>query len=121
MWAPRSKDDWLERCRALCFFTIDNPNSLEPFWVPIGLLQAPFAGVFEKLIHRCEQQARSLHVQSQVEIELVVQEMNIAVTEHAEECAGSVEIVDMNDSFTDAKTRARLVRDAVPAAGNDMV
>ena len=47
--------------------------------------------------------------------------MNIAVTKHAEECAGSVEIVDMNDSFTDTKTRARLVRDAVPAAGNDMV
>src|SRR5437667_11373632 len=109
MWAPRSKGDWLERCRALCFFTIDNPNSLEPFWVPIGLLQAPFAGVFEKLIHRCEQQARSLHVQSQVEIELVVQEMNIAVTEHAEECAGGVETVDMNGAFIDRKHHLPLV------------
>ena len=89
--------------------------------MPIGLLQAPFTGVLEKLIHRCEQHARSLHVQPQIEIELVVQKMDIAMAEHAEECAGGIEIVGMNDSLTDLEARARLVRDAVPTAGNDKV
>jgi hypothetical protein len=46
--------------------------------VPVRLLQTPCAGVFEKLVNRCEQHARALHVEPQIEIELVVEEMNIA-------------------------------------------
>src|SRR5260370_29371415 len=87
----------------------------------IGMIQASFAGVFEEFVHRREQHAGSLHVQSQIEIDLVVQEMNVAVAEHAEECAGGVEVLGVNDSLTDRKARARFARDVVSAAWDNMV
>jgi len=89
--------------------------------MPIGLLEASFAGVFEKLVHRSEQHAGPFHVQTQAEIELVVEEMNVSMAQHAEKRAGGFEIVSVNNSVFDVEVRGRFVRNAISAAGNDVV
>src|ERR1700752_2556534 len=78
--------------------------------VPIGFLQAPRAGVFEKFVNRHQHHAWTFHAQAQTEIEFVVQKMNIAVAEHAEEQASSFEIVGMNNAILDLEGRGRCAR-----------
>src|SRR4029077_11734525 len=86
-----------ERC--LDFARHDKTS--EHLGVPIGFLQAPCACVFEKLVHRCEQHAGTFHAQAQTEIEFVVEKMNIAVTQHAEERASGLEIFGVNNTVLD--------------------
>src|SRR6266498_602559 len=47
--------------------------------------------------------------------------MNVAMAKHAEECRGSLEIAGMDNSIINLKARARFARDAVAAAGDNMV
>ena len=47
--------------------------------------------------------------------------MNIAMPEHTEEHPGSFEIVGVNNSLIDLNVDTGFMRDAVPAAGDDMV
>src|SRR5919106_2960975 len=95
--------------------------NLKSLGVPVWFLQASFARIFEKLVNRCEQHARALHVEPQIEVEFVIEEMNIAMAEHAEKPAGCFEIVRMNNSVVDLKGRTCLVGDAVSAARDDMI
>src|SRR5213593_3132378 len=64
-------DDWDCKSRSRSFFIpqseLANPQPLKHLWMPIGLLEASFAGVLEKLVHRSEQHAGPLHVQPQTE------------------------------------------------------
>src|SRR4051812_42338858 len=59
---------------AICFSfrnphsPIRNPQSLESFGVPVRLLQAAFAYVFEKFIDRREQEPGAVHVHPHFEI-----------------------------------------------------
>src|ERR1700731_436241 len=69
------------------------------FWVPVGLLQAAFADVLEEFVNRGEQNARAIRVHPHFKIEFVVEEMNVAVAEHAEEFSGGFEILGVNDSL----------------------
>jgi hypothetical protein len=79
------------------------------------------AGVFKKLIHRREQYAGAFHVQSQIEIQFVVEKMNIAVTKHAEERARGFEITCVNDAVLDLEIRGSIACDAVAASRHDFV
>ena len=102
--------------------SIERARPIARFTPPaIGFLKAPFTGVFEKFIHRCEQHAGSLHVQPQIEIELVIEKLDVAMTQHAKERAVCLEIVGMNNSLIDLEVCAPFVRDAVSAAGKNPV
>ena len=89
--------------------------------MPVRLLQASCPGIFEKLVYRSEQQAGPFHVQPQIEIELVVEKMNVAVAKHAKKGAGRFEIICVNDAVLHFEIRGRVARDAVTAAGDDFV
>ena len=89
--------------------------------MPIGFFEAPFAGVFEKFIHRQEDYARSFHIQPQIEVEFVIKKMNIAVAEHAEERASGLEILRVNDAVPHSEFGVCFMGDAVPAARHDVV
>src|SRR5207237_10896939 len=88
----------------------------EPLRMPIGFLQASFASIFEKFIHRHQQYAGPFHVQPQIEIELVVEKMNVAMSKHAKKGAGRFEIICVNDAVLHFEIRGRVARDAVTAA-----
>ena len=47
--------------------------------------------------------------------------MNVAVAKHTEEHASSFEIVGVNNTLVDLKVSAGFMRDAVPAARDDVV
>ena len=132
MWAPRRIADGrlviADSCPASAsglfinrLLAIRHKHGLKSLGVPIRFLQAPFAGVFEKLVDRRKQDAGSFHVQPHTEIEFVVQKMNIAMPEHAEERAGCLEIIRMNDSLVNFYVRASLVGDAVAAPGDNVI
>ena len=89
--------------------------------MPVWLLQAPCACVFEKFVNRCEKHAGPFHIQPHTEIEFVVEKMNIAVTQHTEERASGFEIVGMNYAVLDLEVLGRCARDAVSAAWDDGV
>src|SRR5262245_2919898 len=89
--------------------------------MPIGFLEAPFAGVFEQFIHRHEHYARPFHIQSQIEVEFVIKKMNVAVAEHTEERASSLEILGVNDAVPDSEFGVCFMGDTVSAAGHDVV
>jgi 2-keto-4-pentenoate hydratase len=94
---------------------------LKPLRVPIGFLKAPFAGVFEKFIHRQEHYAGPFHIQPQIEVEFVVEKMNVAVAQHTEERATGLEIVSVNNAVSDSEFGVCFVSDAVSAAGHDVI
>src|SRR5437870_2975697 len=132
MCAPKRSSDRgfriavLDREATRCVFfipqsAIGTPRLLKNLWMPIGFLEASFAGVFEKFVHRGEQHAGAFHVQTHTEIELVVEKMNISVPQHAKEAPSSLEIVGMNNSVLDLEVGARFVRDAISAAGDNEV
>ena len=89
--------------------------------MPIGFLEAPFAGVFEKFVHWHQHYTRPFHVQPQIEIEFIIQKMNVATAEHTEERTSGLEILGVNDAVLDGEFGVCLVRDAVSATRNDMV
>jgi len=89
--------------------------------MPIGFLEAPFAGVFEKFIHRHEHYARPFHIQPQIEVEFVVEKMNVTVAEHTEERASGLEILGVNNAILDGEFGVCFAGDAVSAAGHDVV
>src|SRR5262249_1246044 len=96
-------------------------GNLKSLRVPIRFFQAAFASIFEKFVHRHEQYARAFHVQTQIEIEFVIEKVNVAVAEHAKERAGGFEILGMNDAILHRKFGACLMGDAVSAARQNMV
>src|SRR5262245_42426666 len=89
--------------------------------MPIGFLEAPFAGVFEQFIHRHEHYARPFHIQSQIEGEFVVKKMDVAVAEHTEERASSLEILGVNDAVPNSEFGVCFMGDAVSASGHDVI
>lgn len=89
--------------------------------MPIRFLEAPFAGVFEKFIHRREHYAGPFHIEPQIEVEFVGEKMNVTVAEHAEERASGLEILGVNNAVFDGEFGVRFVGDAVSAARHDVV
>src|SRR6516165_9689666 len=96
-------------------------GGLKSLRMPIGFLEAPFAGIFEKFIHRREHYARPFHIKSQIEVEFVIKKMNVAVAEHTEERASGLEILGVNDAVRDSEFGVCFMGDAVSAAGHDVV
>src|SRR5690349_14319185 len=89
--------------------------------MPIWFLEAPFSGVFEKFIHRHEHYTRSFHIEPQIEVEFVIQKMDIAVAEHAEERACGLEVLSVNDAVFDGEFGVCFMGNAVSASGHDMI
>ena len=89
--------------------------------MPIGFLQAPFAGVFEKFVHGQEHYAGPFHIQPQIEVEFVIEKMNVAVAEHTEERTTSLKILGVNNAISHSEFGVCLVGDAVAAAGHDVI
>ena len=87
--------------------------------MPIRILQAAFAFVFEKFVNRRQQYTRSFWIDSDLEVEFVVQKMNIAAPEHGEKSSRDLEIVGVNDCFLDGEIGGRIPRDAVAGAQDD--
>src|SRR5213078_2895433 len=86
-----------------------------------GFFRLPVPAYSKSLYTGGKQHAGSLHVEPQTEIELIIEKMDIAMTQHAKEGAVCVEIVGMNGSLIDLEVCTRFVRDAVSAAGKNPV
>ena len=89
--------------------------------MPIGFLQAPFAGVFEKFVHGQEHYAGPFHIQPQIEVEFVIEKMNVAVAEHTKERATGLKIFGMNNAVSDGECGVCFAGDAVSAARHDVI
>src|SRR5689334_17389924 len=89
--------------------------------MPVWLFETPFSGVFEQFIHRHKDYARSFHIEAQIEVEFVIQKMNVAVAEHAEERACGLKVVSVNDAVFDGEFGVCLMGNAVSASGHDMI
>src|SRR5256885_13682998 len=76
---------------------------LKSFRMPIRILQAAFAFVFEKFVNRRQQYARSFWVDAHIKVKFVVHEINIAMAEHGEKSSRDFEIVGVNHSFLDGE------------------
>src|ERR1700675_4916004 len=76
-----------------------NAKVLKPFRMPIRILQAALALVLEKFVNRRQQYTRSFWIDSDLEVEFIVQEMNIAAPEHGEKSSRDLEIVGVNYPF----------------------
>src|ERR1700730_9674385 len=100
---------------------IGNRKSLKPFRVPVRMFQAAFTGVLKKFVDWREQDAGTVHVHAHGEIEFVVEEMDVAVAEHAEKPPGCIQIFSIKNSVFDRETGRRITSDAVAAAGDDRV
>src|SRR3954452_13427925 len=96
-------------------------GNLKSLRVPIRFFEAPFADVFEKFIHRHEHYAGAFHIQSQIEIEFVIEKMNVAVAEHTEQRATGLEILSVDNAVAHCESGVRFTGDAVSTAGNDVV
>jgi len=82
-------------------FFIPRSDFLEPLRVPVWLRDAAFAFVFEKFVHRREDDSGAAGFETDVEIEFVFEKINVAVADHAEKFAGDFEIVGVNDAVLD--------------------
>ena len=102
-------------------FAQNDKSELKSLRVPIGFFQAPFADVFEKFVHRHQHDTGPFHVQSQIEIEFIVQKVYVAVAEHTEKRASGFEILGMHDAVIDGEFGICFVGNAVSASGDDMV
>ena len=80
--------------------------------MPVRLRDAAFAFVFEKFVHRREENAGAGGLDPDIEVEFVFEEMQVAVADHSEKFAGDFEIVGVNDALLDREValawRARL-------------
>jgi hypothetical protein len=109
--------DW-RRFRAARFIqsAIANLKSLR---VPVRLRDRAFTFVFEKFVDRCEHDSGATGFDPDIEIDSVFDEMDVAVTDHAEEFAGYFEIVGVDDAVLDRQGGLGRFRDAVTGSGND--
>ena len=73
--------------------------------------------VFEELIERREERARSVGIDPDIEVEIVLDEIDVAVTKHGEELARDFQFVGVNDAIANRERRGRFVGDAVADAG----
>src|SRR5205807_7672163 len=95
---------------------IDDLKSLR---MPVRFRDAAFAFVFEKFIHRREENAGAARVDPDIEIKFVLHEVHVAVADHAEKFSRHFEIVGVKYAISDDETGVRLVRQAVTRPGND--
>jgi len=85
------------------------------------MVQVAFTDIFEKFVDGGKQRSGSVGTYAQIEIKLVVEEMNIATTQHAEKFPRSLEVVGVNDPILDGEVGGGFPRDAVTCARNDGV
>src|SRR5947207_2767515 len=98
-----------------------NDKRLEPLRVPIGLLQTSFADVFEEFVNRREQDARALSTDTDIEVELVVEKMNVAIAQQPKKPSRGIEIFRVNDPVLDRETGVGRMGNAVTRSGNNSV
>ena len=89
--------------------------------MPIRLLQTSFGFVFEKFVNRRKHDARAFCANAHIEVNLVIEKVNVAVTHNAEKLSRHVEIVGMNDSIPDGKFRVRIASNAVANTRDDVI
>src|SRR5205823_11208051 len=95
--------------------------ALEHLWMPIRLLQTSFGFVFEKFVNRREHDARALCADAHIEVDLVIEKVNVAVTHNAEKLSRHVEIVGMNNSIPARKFRVGIAGNAVADTRDDVI
>src|SRR3954470_1768468 len=132
IWAPRSGiadfrlpiADWGQtvrrRFRAGRFINLQSAiDNLKSLRVPLWLGDTAFAFVFEKFVHRGEEDAGAAAFDANIEVEFVLEEMDVAVADHAEELAGNLEVVGVNDAVLNGKSGPGLAGETVTGAGNN--
>src|SRR5437763_9012778 len=76
--------------------------------MPIRLFQAAFGFVFEKFIERSENEAGSTGINADVEIDLVIEKMCVALPHHAKGSAIDVKIRGTDNAIFDCERHIRL-------------
>ena len=89
--------------------------------MPIRLFQAAFGFVFEKFIERSENEARSAGVNTHVKIDFVIEEMCVALSDHAKGAAIDVKIRGADNAIFDCERHIRFPRHAITHARHDLV
>src|SRR2546423_9460748 len=104
------------------FFVIRHSSlsdSLESLRVPVRLRDRAFAFVFEKFVDGGEDYAGPAGFDPDVEVEPILDEMDVAVTDHPEKFAGNLEVVGVNDAVFDRESGFGGFGDAIAGAGDD--
>src|SRR2546430_17691755 len=94
-------------------------DSLESLRVPVRFGDRSLAFVFEKFVDGREDDAGAAGLDANVEVEPVLEKINVAVTDHAEEFAGHFEVIGVNDTALNREGGLCAFGDAVTSAGDD--
>src|SRR6266581_2750071 len=94
---------------------------LKPFRVPIRILQAALAFVFEEFVNRRQQDTGAFRIDPHVKVEFVVHEIDIAATDHGKKFSSDFEVFAVNDPFLDGEVGGRIPGDAVAGARNNQI
>ena len=100
--------------------SLDMTRLSKPFRMPVRVVETAFTFVFEKLVHRQQHDTGAVGVDSHVEIQSVVEEMDVAVANHSEKFAGHMESIRVRNAVLDCKTGRRVMRDAVTDARHNV-
>src|SRR5437763_3807922 len=117
-----TNDEGAEARCSFLFFVIRHSSlsdSSESLRMPVRFRDGPFTFVFEKFVDRGEEDAGAAGFDPDIKVELVLQEMDVAMTDHAEEFARNFEVVRVNNAVLDRENGFCLAREAVARAGNN--
>src|SRR5205814_787000 len=98
-----------------------NDKELKPFRVPVRILQAALAFVFEEFVNRRQQDTGAFRIDPHVKVEFVVHEIDIAATDHGKKFSSDFEVFGVNDPFLDGEVGGRIPGDAVAGARNNQI
>src|SRR6267143_3586672 len=98
-----------------------NDKELKPFRMPIRILKAALAFVFEEFVNRRQQDTGALWIDPHVKVEFVVHEIDIAASEHGKKFSSDFEVFSVNDPFVDSEIGGRIPGDAVAGARNNQI
>src|SRR6266513_2578367 len=93
-----------------------NDKELKPFRMPVRILQAALAFVFEEFVNRRQQDTGAFRIDPHVKVEFVVHEIDIAATDHGKKFSRDFEVFGVNDPFLDGEVGGRIPGDAVAGA-----
>src|SRR5882724_1641721 len=94
-------------------------DSLESLWVPVRFRDRSLAFVFEKFVDGREDDTGAAGLDANIEVEPVLEKIDVAVADHAEEFAGHFEVIGVNDTALNRESGLCGFGDAVAGAGND--
>src|SRR6266446_10984143 len=107
--------------RAGLAFSLGMTTFSENLRVPIRLFQTAFSFVFKKFIEWSEDGSGSAGVDTNVEIDFVIEKMGVALPNHAKGAAIHVKIRGADDAIFDCKRHVCFSRDPITHARHDLV